>query len=280
MIADSFFAIGSTHRVCQDYATHWHRDHLALAIVCDGCSDSPKTDVGARLLAETFSTCVRSQIPAPRNFLKDSLTLFGANMRNIVRLLGMHTRWFDATLLAAIANEETQTISLFIWGDGHLRIEHTDGRVTTLDVDFNENQNAPYYPSYTIFRPEGRRDYESAYGPLKPNRVWTSEVIPPPTWDEEFPRFEIPMAGVHSVNLYSDGASSFLKGPELTHVPSTEVTAQLQDYKLIGEGVLGRRAHKCQKLWRKEQIQHADDLGVATLVFPEESPQPNPTEQR
>lgn len=277
MIADSFFAIGSTHRVCQDYATHWHRDHLALAIVCDGCSDSPKTDVGARLLAETFSACVRSRTPAPKNFLKDSLTLFGANMRNIVRLLGMDTSWFDATLLAAIANEETQTLSLFVWGDGHLRIEHTNGKITTLDVDFHENRNAPYYPSYNMFRPNGRNDYEKAYGKLKPNRVWNSEVEPPPFWNEEFPQFELPMLGIRSINLYSDGASSFLTATG-TEIPSEEITNQLQDYKVIGEGVLGRRARKCQKVWRREGTQHTDDIGIATLIFPEDGEQPNNTE--
>ena len=63
MHADSFFAIGSTHKINQDYAwggmpnTHWSEYSMsaprAIAIVSDGCSSSKDTDFGSRLLAQS-----------------------------------------------------------------------------------------------------------------------------------------------------------------------------------------------------------------------------------
>lgn len=269
MIADSFFSIGKTHTVCQDYATHWTHKHLAFAIVCDGCSDSPKTDVGARIIAETFSAGLKNNLPSFEEFFKNGITNFGANLRIIQTLLLANPAWFDATIVACIANEETQKAAFFLWGDGHIRIKHTNGETSSLDVDFNDNQNAPFYPSYRIFRQNGREDYEAAYGPLNPHRFWESNTLPKPNLEEEFPVFEIPLEGIQAINLYSDGVGSFFYDADHALIPKEEITAQLQDYKLIGNSLLQRRARKCQKIWNKDNIHHADDIGIATLVFPD-----------
>ena len=44
--SDSYFKIGKTHLICQDYALH-SEGHISLS---DGCSSSPNTDIGSRLL--------------------------------------------------------------------------------------------------------------------------------------------------------------------------------------------------------------------------------------
>ena len=49
---DSIFLQGSDHQVCEDYATDFgSSEKNKRIIVCDGCSGSSMTDVGARLLA-------------------------------------------------------------------------------------------------------------------------------------------------------------------------------------------------------------------------------------
>ena len=49
--ADAHFSIGKTHRVCEDYArAGLLPDGRAFAIVSDGCSSSPDTDFGSRLM--------------------------------------------------------------------------------------------------------------------------------------------------------------------------------------------------------------------------------------
>ena len=46
--ADSYFSIGHSHDICQDYAAH--SDAEPIAVMSDGCSGAPMTDWGARLL--------------------------------------------------------------------------------------------------------------------------------------------------------------------------------------------------------------------------------------
>ena len=267
LVADSVFAIGSTHEVCQDYATHWQTETKAFAIVCDGCSSSPKTDVGARLLAETFSSCLKSSVPTNEKFFADALTIFGASLRSIQQSLNANPAWFDATLVACLVDTSTKLATFFVWGDGHIRIEHENGSITTLDVDFDKNQNAPYYPSYEIFRQNGLKDYEDTYGELTPNRKWQSAMLEEPNdLHEDFLGFQISTEAIKSINLYSDGIGTLLQGDN-TSVDIEQAASQLQDYRVIGQGALGRRFKKAQKLWRKEGIQHTDDLGVATIIL-------------
>src|SRR5215203_2249321 len=47
MNTDCFFNIGATHSVCQDYVVA-----SPYLILSDGCSSSPDTDIGARLLVK------------------------------------------------------------------------------------------------------------------------------------------------------------------------------------------------------------------------------------
>jgi hypothetical protein len=56
VITDSYFEIGNTHEVCQDYALSGKlNDNLYYAIITDGCSQSHKecgeVDLGARVVA-------------------------------------------------------------------------------------------------------------------------------------------------------------------------------------------------------------------------------------
>ena len=52
MFADCAFAAGRGHDVCQDYAAAGGGADEPYAILADGCSTSPDTDVGARLLVK------------------------------------------------------------------------------------------------------------------------------------------------------------------------------------------------------------------------------------
>ncbi|MFN2514557.1 MAG: protein phosphatase 2C domain-containing protein, partial [Pyrinomonadaceae bacterium] len=111
MNVDSAFIIGATHAVCQDYAvagnglpTHQARDENSPAapylILSDGCSSSPDTDIGARLLvkaAEQILLVYRplaSELPEMhKESAQRALTWAG--------LAGLSPQVVDATLLTA-----------------------------------------------------------------------------------------------------------------------------------------------------------------------------------
>ena len=49
---DSYFTNGKVNKVCQDYVIHGETP-VPYVILCDGCSSSKFTDVGARILAHS-----------------------------------------------------------------------------------------------------------------------------------------------------------------------------------------------------------------------------------
>ena len=61
--ADSYYTNGGLNKGCQDYALHDSGFFPApYIIVCDGCSSSRFTDVGARLLAHASKKVLHSLI--------------------------------------------------------------------------------------------------------------------------------------------------------------------------------------------------------------------------
>jgi len=50
MNADSYFEIGSTHLVCQDYALSGLYKDMCYGIVSDGCSSAENSEIGAQIL--------------------------------------------------------------------------------------------------------------------------------------------------------------------------------------------------------------------------------------
>src|SRR5215208_7219869 len=100
MNANSVFNIGATHAVCQDYVIARSRAPHGgpYVVMSDGCSSSPDTDVGARLLVKAIDQMlVRT---APRDVCK----LHKECARTALgwaELIGLPAQAVDATLLSA-----------------------------------------------------------------------------------------------------------------------------------------------------------------------------------
>ena len=60
MISDSYFEIGNTHMVCQDYALNGSSpdNRLHYSIVSDGCSSSKHSEIGAQILCHVAQDCI------------------------------------------------------------------------------------------------------------------------------------------------------------------------------------------------------------------------------
>ncbi len=276
MHSDSIYRIGSTHTTCQDYAAHWDSQDHSIIAVADGCSSSPKSCVGARLLVEAMGShdqphdrgkylidCFgQDSAPIVRGY---ALSAFQRRIAGICSAIGIPGSAFDATLLTCVASQDS--VLLMPWGDGHVRIEHDDGTSTTLDIDYDDNQNAPYYPSYEIFPYQVGR-YTAAFGSPVPTRLWKSERLERPgELGDRYPIIGFPAAGIVSISLFSDGASSFIKGQD--EVPVDEITKQCCDFKSTAGELVKRRVWKCQKTWLREDMQHKDDFAQATIWMKE-----------
>lgn len=273
MHADAFFAIGSSHTVCQDYARAGTagagRSGFPYAIVSDGCSSSPDADFGSRLLTAAAVRC----LGRGRESL-DAVRAIRHAAQAADRLVG--ARCLDATLFAAFLDAGRQ-VHVRGYGDGVLIARYLDGRTAAWDVGFNGG--APAYLSYLLDDGRFARYLGEGYG----ERTVTM-------WSEGRPsggssRTEIGRDGsgkptgfewrmvfepdtVDLVLLSTDGIHSFRKtgGPAPEAVPFWQVVEHLVSVRTFAGAFLARR---CRRFLTRFCVErgwgHYDDFGVAGI---------------
>ena len=133
--ADVFFERGRHHAVCQDYGVTSPSGDLV--VLSDGCSSSPNTDVGARLL------CLAA-VRAP-NLAQSTLRVI-QQANNLREAMGLDPNCIDATLLALACDDASTTA--IIWGDGAVVARKRDGTVIAHEVSCSGS--APPYLSYLL----------------------------------------------------------------------------------------------------------------------------------
>lgn len=138
---DHFFAIGKTHKVCEDYALSGSTPFPYL-IVADGCSSSPHTDIGARILSHIARNVL---ITCNRNV--DYKGLGGLTIglaRQAISSFGLPYSCLDSTLLVAF--EKGKYWIVFVYGDGSIIWKREGSPPYISSISYS--QNMPYYLSY------------------------------------------------------------------------------------------------------------------------------------
>lgn len=254
--ADASFAIGYRHRVCEDYAVAGQGPGGAFAIVSDGCSSSPQSDYGARLLTAA----------AARELALGALstaTVLAAAER-AAAAVGLSSTALDATLLCAYrANDAVHVLAS---GDGIVAAVDDWGTLSAWSI--RHPSGAPAYLAYLLdgerraayLRDHHQREVHELFGG-HPARVVKSSLLDAPyVW-----RMTLPAARFPIVAVLSDGAESFRDsaGP----LPLARVLARLLDFKVVRGEFVERRVRRfltreCRELgWR-----HDDDLAVAAIA--------------
>lgn len=163
MPADAHFERGRGHAVCQDYALCGPGARGAWAVLCDGCSSSPATDVGARLLAHAAAAALRrGRLPGSAAIVREAA--------GVAERLGLPTCSLDATLVAALVHGDA--ILTLIRGDGVVAGRRRDGAVElTMRRCLDET---PDYPT-VVFDPERRAAWRDRVGPRAWIERWTTD---------------------------------------------------------------------------------------------------------
>lgn len=154
MNADAYFEIGASHVVCEDYALAGTYEDMAYAIVCDGCSSSPHTDVGARVLAHIARDALmymhqrcyfqeHHRVLLLQDRFEEIVVKKAMEVRSTLRL---DLENFDTTLLAAVATPKVHFAMAF--GDGVIAVFLKGGAIHIIDLEYS--QNAPMYLSYEM----------------------------------------------------------------------------------------------------------------------------------
>lgn len=244
---DSLFIQGTTHKVCQDYAVH-EKDFI---IVSDGCSSSPKTDIGSRILCQSAKDVITlNNALGYREF--GSAVISKANV--ISQLMRVPIESLDATLLIAFKN--ANYIHVYAYGDGNIIVEYKDGRRRLIDINFKSG--APYYLSYWLDNKRKQRYTQEFFD--KVTIEGASTYFPT---DELAWCFDI--NDIRSVTLCSDGYDSFLNPDNTKYFPDlNDVIA----FKNTNGEFLNRQIYNglFKKLNRMD-IAPYDDFGIAAIVI-------------
>ena len=251
MIADAHFTIGLGHLVCQDYALAGSVGGRWVALVSDGCSSSPDTDLGARILARSFLAAVLDGL-AVDAAVERSLDTAQA----VAERLGLPEDSLDATLCGWIV--ENEVAHGFIHGDGVLAFR------TAAGVEIHHATQAANAPDYPNYRKNHARAlaHHSAYGCDTSISVLGSE--PGVVTVRGGYHAEISLAQTLMVAAFSDGVATVHNGGRT--LPVGAVVESLTQFPQLSGAFFHRRVRRQIKDWAKDGLAPTDDLAGAVLV--------------
>lgn len=284
MNSDSYYEIGSTHKICQDYAVASAKDGFGYVAVCDGCSMSGEQfsiDTGARLMALSFRNTLLKQRPFEKDLWErttypENLDII-PSIKQTANFFNIPTRMFDATLVAAICHDNL--LKVIAIGDGGFFIKRKNSNIVQfITVEFESG--APFYPSYLMNGYKERDIYINEFGNKKVTvkSCWIDVVKRivvaessyshlAKDWDFEKNKMWIyELGNIECIAVFSDGIHSFMK--EGASIPFVEVACEFSSFKNYNGKFLDRRlANGLAKKCRQENIHHFDDISCAAIHF-------------
>lgn len=256
MNADSAFVIGATHAVCQDYAVA----SGAYAILSDGCSTSPDTDIGARLLVKAAERLLN--IDGNAAGWHENAALLALSWTKSIE---MPDQSIDATLLTAYVSGNQLLVSCS--GDGVIVTESHDGALDVYVIAYPSG--FPLYPAY-LHQPERLEALVSTGRSCKEMKHFRSSSISEPLQlestasdDSTIQNFSFKSSDYKFVALASDGVHSFRK--QVEPVPMSQVLRELFSFKSLHGAFVARRVKRFLKDCVARGWQHADDLSLAVV---------------
>lgn len=265
---DCYFSIARQHLVCEDYAIVGTQP-TPYIILCDGCSSSAQTDIGARLIALSAKKAFTNHFTAfPDRFPDyDELGCAVINTaRQAAALLELENSCLDATLLAAVVCGEM--FGVYVYGDGYVVTVNNAGELAYRKYAYN--QNMPYYLTY--WADESRRAQYEAQNNGGNNALTITEYAHEHEQthamncgDSVF--WTIPINSYALLALTSDGAASFLLPDSNQKVSVKEIFEQLVGYKTTKGDFVKRRTRRMLKEFEQQGIYPTDDVSVATILL-------------
>lgn len=242
---DAFFSIGKTHTVCQDYAVARQTE----VCVSDGCSSSPDTDIGARLVA---------------------LAGVGQGVRpDITDCMGLPLQVRDATQMVVWTTPDMFRVK--VWGDGIIVARARNGTIHVQEIVYPSG--APFYEVYL----SDRKRYERYCVEFGLRRIVTvtneaegihyveeSDTYDPYCFDFFF----------HDYDLVLVGSDGWLTGQRPVEsatsrtfepVPLREVLQELTAFKSMTGEFIQRRCRRMLETYARKGWHFNDDVSLAGI---------------
>ena len=261
---DAHYSMGKTHLVCQDYA--WHgQDPAPAVILADGCSSSPDTDVGARLLVLN----ARQLLPrflavagdAGRHWRLGRLIV--ARSIRQARALGLDDSAIDATLMVAFFKRDRVYVHLY--GDGCVLARRGDGSIWAMRVNYA--RNSPYYLSY-LANPERRLCYQQAVGhPAQIIHILDGDGLALQHRAYDHPLLvEVAVDEFQVLAVTTDGLDSLIHAGNGERMDLRAVAKEFMAFANHNGAFVQRRLRRALHRYARQDIHNSDDIGFGAFV--------------
>jgi hypothetical protein len=268
MHVDSYLKKGTTHHICEDYVLTGMSPYPHL-IVCDGCSSSPNTDVGARILAHSAQCVLAECAYGSYHFDASEFLRMSINRACVVAdSLQLDRLALDCTLMLVTALEPTE-ISVVIFGDGSLFYEEEEN---THIVSLGFSHNAPLYPSYLLDIGRHKKYNQLSVDAHQTRRHYINGVL---KHDNSHPIVKNASLGQYFVfdptrtkyvGITTDGAESLCsKNGNPTKL--SDAMSAFTNYKLTPGPFVKRTMKRAMKDYAAQNIENTDDIGIACLMI-------------
>jgi len=265
---DSYSTNGNVNKTCQDYSLYGDNP-FPYAIICDGCSSSRFTDVGARLLAHTAKNVLFEIITDDRIIEYNLIKITICNrISSLLKLLEIPIECMDATLIISfIKNDYINTI---MFGDGQLFTYFNNEHFNLKTIEYKNNM--PYYLSYEMVENKKRKE---SYKELYKNDNLTKEIkIEDKDYLQivkyKYNKVTYCKTNIKNVKFYlimSDGTESFINRITGERVKHNEIVDMFSSFKNYNGEFIKRRVKKAIEILAKESIYNTDDISVAGFNF-------------
>ena len=286
MNSDTAFLIGSSHDVCQDYAVAGvlppappcggADGRRPYVIVSDGCSSSPDTDTGARLLVRAAQRLMLSSGRPPEDRLQGFHEEAARVALSQAELMGLPPQAVDATLLTAHVCCGKAKVACY--GDGVVVLQSRSGITDAYSVSYPAGY--PFYPSY-VHQPDRLGRFSSG-GDTKEVRHYRSKHVGGPlelhdgyAGGSPAEVFTVTVEEYKFVAVFSDGIQSFHAarrtetGKSAEPVTIPEVLGRLLPFKTTHGAFVRRRLKRFAADCRLDGWRHLDDLSAGVLYLGE-----------
>jgi len=311
MSIDSHFEIGSSHSICEDYANHAVAEseghHWCIGVLSDGCSGSPYTDFGSRIMAHNVLMYLGDYLSRQHESAcwdKDQhfippLLISGPVRSSLAacRTIGLPDSSLDATLWVMIGcvpkevDEDGRRwqFTAFVWGDGSLvaRRENSFDLSLAQYPSSDKKHGAPYYVNYELDE-DRKKNYPKQFASI--SRTPNIHVLNDGEVASRIPYLGAPLCdpidcspcnwytmcsdeqtdcNPMSITVFSDGLETYNQDIDEEVGSSIWAARDLTDFKNTEGRFMLRRMKAMQRRYRKKGIVHKDDLSAISIIFPE-----------
>jgi hypothetical protein len=255
---DHYHTIGLTHQVCQDYVVSGE-EPTPFIVLSDGCSSSPNSEIGAKILTLTTQQILKNADQWPLDYADFGQQLINTAL-NVTKRLQLSDGVLDATVMLAFLQEDN--IMVYVYGDGCLLFTDHDGNIGTIEVVFTHN--APFYLTYWVNKerlleyamsePEPLLLRDSVNGLSEPKAFQTPLI------------FSLPLKKYKFIGIASDGASHFVDIKKSEKMPLYGIATNLLAFPDTSNEFIKRHTIDVLAQQAKIGIYPIDDLSIGVFV--------------